>query len=128
MFFQTASKGPRSAPKTDAARESIIALRKQNHSVYDIQRALEESGQSLSPAAISKTLAEEGFARLPRRADEERPQDYAQRPLMLPMYGNWISLHDLFEHGLVDYSFSFPFSLRSLWSSCSARPTFPDRK
>jgi len=80
MFFQTASKGPRSAPKTDAARESIIALRKQNHSVYDIQRALEESGQSLSPAAISKTLAEEGFARLPRRADEERPQALRATP------------------------------------------------
>lgn len=73
VFFQTAPKGPRSAPKTDSARERIIALRKQNYSVYDIQRALEESGNSLSPAAISQTLGEEGFARLPRRADEERP-------------------------------------------------------
>lgn len=73
MFFQPAPKGPRSAPKTDAARESIIELRKQNHSIYDIQRALEESGTRLSLAAISQALAKEGFARLPRRADEERP-------------------------------------------------------
>lgn len=73
VFFQTAPKGPRSAPKKDSVRERVIALRKQNYSVYDIQRVLEESGKSLSPAAISQTLVEEGFARLPRRSDEERP-------------------------------------------------------
>lgn len=73
VFFQSAAKGPRSAPKKDSVRERVIVLRKQNYSVYDIQRALEESGRSLSPAAISQTLVEEGFARLPRRSDEERP-------------------------------------------------------
>jgi hypothetical protein len=73
VFFQSVPKGPRGAPKSDAARERIIELRKQNHSIYDIQRALEESGTNLSLAAISQILAKEGFARLPRRADEERP-------------------------------------------------------
>lgn len=73
VFFQSAPKGPRSAPKKDSVRERVIVLRKQNYSVYDIQRTLEESGKSLSPAAISQTLVEEGFARLPRRSDEERP-------------------------------------------------------
>ena len=73
VFFQSAPKGPRSAPKKDSVRERVIVLRKQNYSVYDIRRALEESGKSLSPAAISQTLVEEGFARLPRRSDEERP-------------------------------------------------------
>lgn len=73
VFFQSAPKGPRSAPKKDSVRERVIVLRKQNYSVYDIQRALEESGKSLSPAAISQTLVAEGFARLPRRSDEERP-------------------------------------------------------
>jgi len=80
VFFQTAPKGPRSAPKSDAAKERIIELRKQNHSIYDIQRALEESGTPLSPAAISHTLAEEGFARLPRRADQERPAQLRATP------------------------------------------------
>jgi len=50
-----------------------MALRKQNLSIYDISRALEEAGSPLSPAAISLILKEEGFARLPRRRDEERP-------------------------------------------------------
>jgi len=72
-FFQSPPKGPRAGPKRDAVRERIISLRKQNYSVYDIQRVLEESGHGLSPAAIAQTLAEEGFARLPRRSDEERP-------------------------------------------------------
>jgi len=31
-------------------------------------------GRDCSPAAISIILKEEGFTRLPRRADEERPQ------------------------------------------------------
>jgi len=72
-FFQKSPLGPRRAPKRDAVRERLIALRKQNYSIYDIQRALEESGHRLSPAAIAQTLREEGFARLPRRSREERP-------------------------------------------------------
>jgi hypothetical protein len=48
-------------------------MRKQNLSVYDISDALQRSGHSLSPAAISLLLKEEGFARLPRRRDDERP-------------------------------------------------------
>lgn len=51
----------------------MISLRKQNQSIYDISRALRREGHQLSPVAISKVLKEEGFARLPRRRDEERP-------------------------------------------------------
>jgi hypothetical protein len=72
-FFQTIPKGPRSSPKRDPVRERIITLRKQNYSIYDIQHALQEAGHQLSAAAISQTLTQEGFARLPRRSDEERP-------------------------------------------------------
>jgi hypothetical protein len=72
-FFLSPQKGPRSAPKKDRLRQEIIAMRKQNLSVYDISDALQRSGQQLSPAAISLLLKQEGFARLPRRRDEERP-------------------------------------------------------
>ncbi len=72
-FFPTIPKGPRSSPKRDPVRERIVALRKQNYSIYDIQHALQESGHQLSAAAISQTLTQEGFARLPRRSDAERP-------------------------------------------------------
>lgn len=61
--------------KTPALHERVIALRKQNCSIYDIQRALEEKDQRLSAPAIWKVLTTHGFAKLPRRADEERTAD-----------------------------------------------------
>ena len=48
-------------------------LRKQNLSVHDISRRLAREGESLSPAAVAAILKEEGFAELPRRGDDERP-------------------------------------------------------
>ena len=72
-FFLTPAKGPRAAPKADPLRDRIIALRKQNLSIYDISRNLAHQGNSLSPVAVAHVLKEEGFARLPRRADDERP-------------------------------------------------------
>jgi hypothetical protein len=72
-FFLPPKRGRQSAPKKDALREQIIALRKKNLSIYDISEALARSGKALTPAAISFILTEEGFARLPRRRDDERP-------------------------------------------------------
>ena len=59
--------------KQKRLREQVVALRKQNLSVHDISRALAREGESLSPAAVAAILKEEGFAKLPRRRDEERP-------------------------------------------------------
>ncbi|SRR6266508_904168 len=71
-FFLPPEKGPKQAPKKDSHREQVIALRKQNLSVYDIGRLLAEQGKSLSIPSISLILQQEGFARLPRRKDDER--------------------------------------------------------
>lgn len=70
-FFRHRKPGPKTQPRTNAARPLIIALRKQNHSVYDIERALKTQGTPLSDTAIWEVLRQEGFARLPRRADDE---------------------------------------------------------
>ncbi|MBV8077907.1 MAG: hypothetical protein JO284_15975 [Planctomycetaceae bacterium] len=72
-FFLPPAKGPHAAPKSDPVRARIVALRKQDLSIYDISRALAKDDITLSPVAISLILEDEGFARLPRRADEERP-------------------------------------------------------
>src|SRR3954467_1085487 len=72
-FFIPPAKGPHAAPKADPLRDRIIALRKQNLSIYDISRALHDEGRPLGPVAISQVLKAEGFARLPQRADDERP-------------------------------------------------------
>lgn len=72
-FFLPPAKGPSAAPKSDPVRERVIALRKQNLSIYDISAQLKDHAQPLSPATVALMLKAEGFARLPRRHDEERP-------------------------------------------------------
>ena len=72
-FFATARTGPREQPKKSRAHEQIVALRKRNYSVYEISQALKEQGAPLSATAVREVLAQEGFAPLPRRRDDERP-------------------------------------------------------
>jgi transposase len=78
QFFVAPSRGPHTAPKKDKVRNQVIALRKQNLSIYDISDVLATKGHKMSPVTVSYILKEEGFARLPRRHDEERPP--ATRP------------------------------------------------
>jgi len=77
-FFLPVLKGPQVSAKRDTAREKVIELRKQNLSIYDISRALQAEDRRLSPAAVARLLKDAGFAKLPRRADDERPE--TQRP------------------------------------------------
>lgn len=79
-WFRELKGGPRHQPKKGAARELIVAMRKQNLSVYDIEAALRTQRAQLSCTAIWEILREEGFSRLPRRLDEERPQRVRPAP------------------------------------------------
>ena len=72
-FFLASAREPTPKPKKSRLRETIVALRKQNLSIYDIANALAEQGHRISPAMVGIHLREEGFARLPRRCDDERP-------------------------------------------------------
>jgi hypothetical protein len=71
LFF-AASEHSRS-PELDGVQQQMVRLRKQNLSIYDISEALKKEGIQRSPVAVSQTLAKEGFAKLPRRYDQERP-------------------------------------------------------
>ena len=73
-FFLPPAKGPHQAPKSDPVRQQIVQARKQNLSIYDIGRLLQDQGHRLSPAYIGIVLKQEGFARLPRRTDDQRPE------------------------------------------------------
>lgn len=77
-FFAASGQGPHPAPARDRVRDLAVAMRKRNLSVYDIRRELAGAGHDISINALATLLREEGFARLPRRLDEERPQ--ATRP------------------------------------------------
>jgi hypothetical protein len=72
FFIPTPHQG-RTPGKQKRLRQQVVALRKQNLSVHDISRVLARDGEALSPAAVAAILKEEGFAKLPRRRDEERP-------------------------------------------------------
>ena len=72
-FFLPPAKGPKAAPRMDSVRAQVTALRKQNLSMYDIRETLKQAGHELSTASVAVILKQEGFARLPRRADDERP-------------------------------------------------------
>src|SRR6266699_6098591 len=64
-FFLSPRHGPQSQPKKSAARDLIIKLRKQNHSVYEISQILKDRQCSLSPTGVREVLRAEGFAPLP---------------------------------------------------------------
>ena len=82
-FFASPRSGPRSQPKKSAARDLIVALRKQNHSIYEISEELHRKNRALSPTAVREVLKVEGFAALPRRLDDERPE--RPRPTIEPV-------------------------------------------
>jgi len=71
FFVETSRPGVRAS---ETVRSQIIRLRKQNLSIYDISVALKNDGIERTPVAVSKVLEEEGFAKLPRRGDDERPE------------------------------------------------------
>jgi len=79
-FFQQVQRGPQKAPARDRVRQLAVAMRKKNLSVYDIQRDLASAGHTISINALTVLLREEGFARLPRRGDEERPTTLKPEP------------------------------------------------
>lgn len=82
-FFLADRREARARLRNAGRREQVLALRKKNLSIYDISRALAHEGEHLCPAAIALILKEEGFARLPRRRDEDRPD--APRPVQAEM-------------------------------------------
>src|SRR6202142_3633911 len=77
-FFLPVMKGPHTSAKRNTTGEKVFQLRKQNLSIYDISRVLQQEDKQLSPAAVARLLKDAGFAKLPRRGDEERPD--APRP------------------------------------------------
>jgi hypothetical protein len=73
-FFLPSAREARPHGKQNRLRDQVLGLRKQNFSIGDISRALSREGKPISPAAVAEILQAEGFAKLPRRLDEERPE------------------------------------------------------
>lgn len=73
QFFLPSVRGAQKTRRKDDVCHKAVALRKQNLSIYDISVALRDEDIILSPVSVANMLRAEGFARLPRRTDDERP-------------------------------------------------------
>ena len=71
LFADPGRPGRKSAPKKDAARGRIIALRREGLSVHEISRRLTAEGTPLNRTGVGQILAEEGFGRLLRHPEPE---------------------------------------------------------
>ena len=71
LFTPPGKPGPKNAPRKDAARATVIELRRRGLSVYEISAALAGQGVSLHRSSVGQILAEEGFGRLIRGPEAE---------------------------------------------------------
>lgn len=126
-FFLSPQKGPQSAPKKNRLRDEIIAMRKQNLSIYDIHDALQRSGHALSPAAISvilKRRASLGFLGA-EMTNAQTPHARTLPPS--PMYAPSTSAQGRsVPSSLASFS-SLPTSPPSPWTRCCKRLGFRAR-
>ena len=75
-YFATSRTGPRTQPKKDAARSMVVALRKKNHSVYEIRK---------TPRSKSSRAVRPQFARFSRpRALPHCHDDWMRNALSNP--------------------------------------------
>ncbi len=79
-FFLNPRPGPTRAPAKNAARETIIELRRAGHSATEISEALADTATPLNRTGVAEVLAEAGFPRLPVRPPAERGAPYRDHP------------------------------------------------
>ena len=66
-FFKPVRKGRKPSQKVNDVRYTVIALRKQYHSVEEIKVILNSKSIAISEKSIYSMIKSEGFGRLPRR-------------------------------------------------------------
>jgi len=71
-FFTDSRPGPKHAPAKDAARDRILALRAEGHSIDEIAATLRTEGIPLNRTGISEVIADAGLPRIWRRPDAQR--------------------------------------------------------
>ncbi len=67
LFFKPIERGRKTEKKTLQAKDIIINLRKNYHSVEEIKSILDGKGLHISERNIYNIIKQEGFSRLPRR-------------------------------------------------------------
>ena len=65
QFFIVTKPGRKSSPKRQAVRQRAEQLRREHHSLGQIQQQLQQEGQEVSESYLATILREAGFSRLP---------------------------------------------------------------
>ena len=79
-FFLNPRPGPTRAPAKNAARATIIELRRAGHSAKEISEALAGTPTPLNRTGVAEVLAEAGLGRLAPRPPAERGAPYRDHP------------------------------------------------
>jgi len=90
QFFLPAAKGPKTAPKADRLREKVIALRKQNLSIYDISRILGREVEPLSPVRSRSSSSKRALPAYPGARMRNGLLRSIPMPRPWPMSPHWI--------------------------------------
>lgn len=72
LFFKNPEPGRKEKPEMELIKNEIILLRKQYHSILDIQSILNSKGCNVSHDYVHSVLKADGFAKLPKRTELER--------------------------------------------------------
>jgi transposase len=92
-LFARSRPGPKRQPKKDAARERVLALRRERHGIEEIVAELARAGTPLSRTAVWEILREEGLSRMPRPASAPKtgaePGRLAAEKVRVLREGEW---------------------------------------
>ena len=83
-FFVSVPRGRKPQDETGTIEHLIIELRKKYLSVPDIKAILDSLDHQVSESYIYTVIAQSGFARLPRRSQQERTETLATLKLSAP--------------------------------------------
>lgn len=127
-FFLTPAKGPQTAPKKDRLRDRVVALRKQNLSIYDISSTLRDEGDPSARPPSRFSSRPRALPVCPDGSTTSAHRGRARRPPTSPTSANSTSPRARSAPSSAGCSCSCPVWRRSPSTGCSAVPASPARR
>lgn len=107
LFFKEVARGRKRNYRPDL-NDMIIGLRKQNFSVEDVVGIINAKGYEVSYGFVYKLLNNEGFARLPRRSEQEK-KALALPAIKAPVASSLAFIQERFHSGSTGVFIFLPF-------------------
>lgn len=126
-FFAEKKPGPKERRTPQSAKNKIIFLRKKNLSAPDIKERLEEEKIFIGERTIERILADEGFAKLPRRTRKE--QGLTTKKTYIPEKSHQLNFDTLtegkFDCQVAGIYYLIPYMLRIKLDELVEKSSFP---